>query len=161
MATRPKTIFELDLELIAKRHTELLIVLGAMLISLVLSVLAALYIGSATPAASMVINLIWLLFLIAAVVAVVRAQMAMGAGVLKMVLYALVTIFISILALIANLSQAGTILRLGGAKIGFVGVSASERAKLRRGHCRGCGYDRRGLEMLQACPECNRVPQVI
>lgn len=161
MATRPKTIFELDLELIAKRHTELLVVLGAMLITLVVSVLAAVYFGSTTPAATLVFNLIWLLILIVSVVVVVRAQMAMGAGVPKIVLYALVTVLVSFLAVIANLSQAGTILRLGGAKIGFVGVSASERAKLRRGHCRGCGYDRGGLELLQACPECNRVPQVI
>jgi hypothetical protein len=161
MARRPKTIFDLDLEKIARRHTELLALLGAYVLAIVATVGIGAVAGANSPAFNIMFTLAYWLLVIATIVVVIRAQLALGAGVLMIVLYAVLTLFVSFLAVIVCLSQAGTVLRLGGARIGFLGVSASERAKLRPGHCRGCGYDRRGLELLQPCPECNRVPMVI
>ncbi len=135
--------------------------LGAILLTLVATVGVGVSAGPNSAIFGIVFTSAYWLLIIAMVVVVIRAQLALGASVLMIVLYAVLTVFVSVLALIACLSQAGTVLRLGGARIGFLGVSASERAKLRPGHCRGCGYDRRGLELLQPCPECNRVPQVI
>lgn len=161
MANRPKTIFELDLPRIARSHTELVVTLGVVLLSLVVLVVLTTTVGSPGGMLSMLFTGYYWLLVVGMVVMVIRAQLALGAGVLTIVLYALITVFVSLLAIIACLSQATTVLRLAGAKVGFLGVEASERAKLRPGHCRGCGYDRQGLELLQACPECNRVPQVI
>lgn len=161
MPRRPKTIFDLDLPRIAKSHTELVIVLLVAFMSVVGVLVLAATMGSPGGMLGLVFTAYYWLLIAAMVVVVVRAQLALGAGVLSIVLYALITVFLSLLAIIACLSQATTVLRLAGAKVGFLGVEASERAKLRPGHCRGCGYDRQGLELLQPCPECNRVPMVI
>jgi succinate-acetate transporter protein len=96
-----------------------------------------------------------------AVVAMVLSQIAYGSSPSTIVVFSIVAILVPLLAMIACVSQGSTILRLAGAKVGFVGVSKSEKAKITPGHCRGCGYDRAGLELLQECPECQRVPQVI
>ncbi len=161
MATRRKTIFDLDLEKIARRHTELLAVLGMGVLTIIASIGVGIGFGIDSFASDITFTAVYWLLIAAIIVVVIRAQLALGTGVLMVVFYAIVTLLFSILILLVSLSQAGTVLRLGGARIGFLGVSASERAKLRPGHCRGCGYDRRGLELLQACPECNRVPRVI
>lgn len=161
MARRPKTIFELDLPRIARSHTELVVTLAVALLSLVAAVVLATTMGSPGGSLRLIFTGYYWALTIAMAVVVVRAQIALGAGVLSIVLYALITVFLSLLAIIACLSQATTVLRLAGAKVGILGVDSSERLKLRRGHCRGCGYDRQGLELLQTCPECNRVPMVI
>ncbi len=98
---------------------------------------------------------------IASVVLVVMMQRANGSGVLSMVLHGLLALPFGFLVLISSASSGGTILRLAGAKMGFFGVSMDETDRLRVGHCRGCGYSREGIELLQECPECRRVPQVI
>ncbi len=159
MATR-KTIFDLDLEKIAQRHTELLILLGVLLLTIIATV-GVMVLGGGTPMLDTLFTVIYWLLTVAILVVVVRAQLALGTGVAGVVFYAILTLAFSVLIVVVTLGQAGTVLRLAGARIGLLGVSVSERAKLRPGHCRGCGYDRGGLELLQPCPECNRVPQVI
>ena len=88
-------------------------------------------------------------------------QHACGRGVVTIGLWVILTMLFSILALVLAISSAGTILRLAGAKPGFLGLSGAEIEKLREGNCRGCGYAREGLELLTPCPECRRVPVVV
>jgi len=95
------------------------------------------------------------------VVAGILLQVAMGVGVVTIVITAFAAFFLPWLVGFALVSQATTILKLAGAKTGFFGLSSTEREKITPGHCRGCGYCRDGLELLQECPECQRVPQVI
>tara|TARA_R110002072_G_scaffold125676_2_gene261954 strand:- start:2799 stop:3311 length:513 start_codon:yes stop_codon:yes gene_type:complete len=156
-----KTIFELDLVKIAVWHRR------AMWLALVtILVVVSLILVSANSIAipelvSFVVGVLWVVTLLAGVVLVVVLNRVCGSGVFETILYGIATIFLWFLILIVSISRAGTILRLAGAKPGFVGVKNDQMDKLRKGHCRGCGYSREGLELLQACPECERVPQVI
>ena len=94
---------------------------------------------------------------------IVRLMAAMRMSVLTRIVY-VVLLFIPLVSFVVLLvisGQATSVLRAAGARVGLMGVPKDDYNRLRPGHCRGCGYDRSGLELLQACPECNRVPRVI
>lgn len=158
----PKTIFDLDLVKIGRRQRPVfwcaVLSIGSFLGQMILPFVGT---GQLGENLGLVFGLLWFAVAIASIVFVVRLQSAMGTSVLMLILYGIITLFLSFLVCIASYSQASTVLRLAGAKPGFLGVGESELAKLRPGHCRGCGYSRDGLQMLQPCPECTRVPLVI
>lgn len=159
-----KTIFELDLVQIARARKHLSIATTFMFIAIVSWLI---WIANSGPQGNQVdiffmgiqIGLgvlgIWV------VVASVLLQISMKTGILMIVLTAIVALALPWLIGIALISQATTILKLAGAKPGFFGMSQSEKDKITPGHCRGCGYDRAGIGLLDPCPECTRVPQVI
>ena len=156
-----KTIYELDLVKIAQWHKRCTI-----LAILVFFIWIGLILLSANSIAvpglvSFIVWLFYLVSLIASIVFVVILNRVCGSSAFEMVAYGIVTVFLSFIVLLASISRAGTILRLAGVKPGFAGISRDEIDKVRPGHCRGCGYDREGLGLLQECPECTRVPQVI
>ena len=117
------------------------------------------------PGFSPYINLMyWLIagiLVLLSIIFVVCMNQVCGGSVLESILHGVFAFMFSWFMVISAASNAGTILRLAGAKAGFLGVGGDELNKLRPGHCRGCGYSREGLELLQECPECTRVPQVI
>ncbi len=156
-----KTIFELDLVRIGKWHqrgTRLAITLFLTYIVFIVMELN----GIGAP--SVMSSISWGVYFVSLVLMIVfniGISRACGSSVFAVVCYALASIMLSFLLLLVIVGRAGTILRLAGAKPGFLGISRDEWEKLRPGHCRGCGYSRDGLELLQECPECTRVPQVI
>ncbi|MCA9303987.1 MAG: hypothetical protein KC996_07695 [Phycisphaerales bacterium] len=155
-----KAIYDLDLLAVARQRTQASIASLAILANLILWIVVMVNFQG-NPIANTIVLVIGLGLVIWSVVAMVLAQIAYGSGPSTIVVFAIVTIFVPLLAMIACVSQGTTIIRLAGAKVGFIGVSKSEREKITPGHCRGCGYDRAGLELLQECPECRRVPKVI
>jgi len=156
-----KTIFELDLVSIAEWHRRCTMMVLVVVLTWVGMILASANSISVPEVVSILVMGLYLVSMVASIVFVVMLQKACGAGVASLVLYGILTILLSFLVLLASISQAGTILRLAGAKSGFLGVGKDQWDMLRVGHCRGCGYSREGLELLQECPECRRVPQVI
>ncbi|MBL4809217.1 MAG: hypothetical protein JKY43_04060 [Phycisphaerales bacterium] len=155
-----KTIFELDLVKIAVWYQRCMLYFLLVLVAFVVLMVA---VGNASisPMIEMLIGLLYIGFLVLNVVFVVKLQHACGTGVVGLIVYGVLAILLHVFVLITTLSRAGMILRLAGAKSGFFGVGKDEWDKLRVGHCRGCEYSREGLELLQECPECERVPQVI
>ena len=156
-----KTIFELDLVRIARWQRRCVWLVLIVILTLVGMGLASLNSISIPEIVSVGVSVLYLVSLAVAVLYVAMLQRACGAGVLEMVLYGFLTIWLSFLMVLISTSRAGMILRLAGAKSGFLGVGKDQWDMLRPGHCRGCGYSREGLELLQECPECTRVPQVI
>ena len=159
MAT--KTIFELDLVKIAVWHKRCTALALLVFFTWLTFILLSLNSVAVPEVVSFLVGLFYIASLIASVVFVVILNRVCGSSVFEMIAYGIVTIFLSFLVLIASISRAGTILRLAGVKPGFAGISRDEIEKVRPGHCRGCGYSREGLELLQECPECRRVPQVL
>ena len=156
-----KTSFELDLVKLGKWHRRGTgLALTLLLIWIVFLALELNGIGA--PAMMSIVG--WSVYFVALVLMIVfniAISRACGSGILQAILYGIATVMLSYLLLLVVVGRAGTILRLAGAKPGFLGISKDEWEKLRPGHCRGCGYDREGLGLLQECPECTRVPQVI
>ncbi len=149
---------EIDLIAVARRQRELLwLILFGAGVYLVMIVSAV-----AVPMVAIGAVLVQLLFQLAGLVQVIRLSAAMGTPVALRVVY-IVLMFLPLIGLITLLvinGQANGLLKAAGARVGLMGVPKSEFPKFIRGHCRGCGYDRAGLEMLQACPECGRVPRI-
>lgn len=148
-----------DLVAVAKRQRELLWII---LFGIGLYVLALGFAG-VSPAMAIVAGLLYLLFQLASIIQIVRLAAALQTSLGLRIVYILL-LFIPLLNLFVLLlvsGQANSVLKAAGVRVGFMGVPASEYPKLTTGHCRGCGYDRTGLELLQACPECGRVPQVV
>jgi|GEM_PF-2632027 len=156
-----KTIFELDLVQIAKWHRRCTALVVMSLLMWVTWILLAVNISPFPTVIGTVMLVLYFVMLVMSVFMVALLQASCGAGIFSIVLYCLLTIFFSFLVLLSSTSSAGTILRLAGANMGFLGVTKDEWDRLRVGHCRGCGYSREGIELLQECPECQRVPQVI
>ncbi|MEM9373329.1 MAG: hypothetical protein AAGA55_06775 [Planctomycetota bacterium] len=159
---KPKTIFDLDLVKIGRRQRSVywcaVAIVALLFTQIMIAVLAP---GAVSGYFLLGLSLLYWLVALAGVVFVVRLQAAMGTGVIGLMVYAIAALLLTFLVLLAVHSQASTVLRLAGAKVGLNGVSDDELRKLVPGHCRGCGYDRVGLEPLQDCPECSRTPLVI
>jgi hypothetical protein len=150
---------EPDLVAVARRQRELLwlILVGAVAYTLAMGLAAATSMSTAGVGAAVGAQL---LFQIAWIVQTVRLFAAMRtAPVRRLVCIVLLLVPLVSLVIVALLSaQATSMLRAAGARIGLMGVPKEDFDRLRPGHCRGCGYNRQGLEPLQACPECNRCP---
>ncbi|MBO6512447.1 MAG: hypothetical protein JJ974_00590 [Phycisphaerales bacterium] len=156
-----KTIFDLDLVNIARWHRRCVVLVMIVLLMVVGMILSSVNSIAIPELVSFAVGVLYLVAIVASIVFVVILQHACGSGWFEAALYGVITVFFSFLILLVSISRAGTILRLAGAKPGFFGFGPDQWDKLRPGHCRGCGYDREGLELLQGCPECQRVPRVI
>jgi len=156
-----KSIFELDLVRIAKWHRLCSLLAGAMIVIWTINILLEVNDFSIPQYVSVSLTTILFASVAASIVFVIALRRAMGSNIASLVLYGLITLFFNIIALLAVASSAGIILRLAGVKTGLLGIAPDNWDKLRPGHCRGCGYSRESLEILQECPECRRVPQVI
>jgi hypothetical protein len=156
-----KSIFELDLVRIAKWHRRCSMLAAAMILVWIIFILVKANTVE-MPTAVMISVVVFLYGGIAvSIVFIVALRRAMGSNIFSLILYGILALFFNVILLLAVASSAGIIMRLAGVKAGFLGVSPDSWDKLRPGHCRGCGYSRESLEILQECPECNRVPQVI
>jgi len=149
---------ELNLIAVAKRQRELLWIVLVAILSYPIAIGAA----GVSPVASLVLFAFQLLAQLVGLVQLIRLFGAMQTSLLLRILYIPLMLIplINLVILLVGSSQATSMLKMAGAKVGLMGVHKSEYPKLRDGHCRGCGYDRTGLEMLQECPECGRVPRV-
>lgn len=156
-----KNIFQLDLLAIVKARTHATIAAASFWSLLIVLVIMSINSPATTSPIELVLNFLLLGVMIWQIVAVILLQVAMGIGVVTIVLAAIVNIMLPMIVPLAIISQSTTILKLAGAKTGFAGMSQSERDKITPGHCRGCGYSREGIGLLDPCPECTRVPQVI
>lgn len=153
---------ELDLVRLADRQRELLYLILAIIFGW-----AVVFAGLAVPQYSDVMAvaglLIMLLAQLLAFVQLFRVCDALQISKLipLLMLFGIVIPLLGLIVLIVISSKANSKLKMSGAKIGLLGVPRSEYPKLMGGHCPKCGYNREGLELLEACPECGRVPQVI
>lgn len=150
---------EPDLLAVAERQRGLLwlILIGVVLYTTML------FFAMTSPIVGMAVVAVFLLFQILCLVQIVRLMAAMRMSILTRIAY-VVMLFIPLVSFVVLLvisGQATSVLRAAGARVGLLGVPKDDYNRLRPGHCRGCGYDRQGLELLQPCPECNRVPMVI
>ncbi len=156
-----KRIDELDLVRIAERQRMLMFVVLAMILNSVISFTLA-------RTGSPITGGIWLfwgfqvLLAVAGAIVLTRLYMALGENpAVAVVLGVLLVVpVLGLLILIGAGSQSSTILKLAGARVGLMGVSMTERDKLKPNHCKGCGYPRESLEALAPCPECGRTPIV-
>ena len=156
-----KSIFDLDLVRIAKWHRRCSLLAASMILVWVVTLLVAansieMPIAIAIPLAAALYGMIAV-----SIVFVIALRRAMGSNILSLILYGVLALLFNVFLLLITASNAGLIIRLAGVKSGFLGIPLEGRDKLRPGHCRECGYSRESLEILQECPECNRVPQVI
>ena len=156
-----KSIFDLDLVRIAKWHRRSSIFAFVLILSWALLILLGMNSINLPRSVDTGILIFYWCLIPVSMVLVVALQRAMGSGIISCILYGILTVLFSLLVLLAIASNAGTVLKLAGTKPGFTGLPRDQWDKLRKGHCRGCGYCRDGLEILQECPECQRVPQVI
>ena len=156
MATRPG---DMDLTAVAKRQRGLIwiILLG------IVANIGAFASSGVSPMLAVAGLGLYLLFQLAGLVQILRLAASLQTSIFLRIAY-IVLLFIPLINLLVLLTvngQANSVLKAAGVRVGLVGVPQSEFAKLTRGNCRGCGYDRSGLELLQGCPECGRVAQVV
>lgn len=150
---------DINLIRVAQRQRTLLwIILAAVLVYPL-----AIALATVSPVGGAIVLLFQLGLQIAGLVQVVRLFAALKTGIMLRIIY-IVLLFIPLINLVVLLvasGQATSVLKLAGANVGLMGVPKSEYPKLTEGNCRGCGYDRRGLELLQPCPECGRQPRIV
>jgi len=156
-----KTIFEVDLLSIVGARKHATFAAATIWVFIIVAIIAGVNGARADSPLMIAINLASLGAVVWVIVATILLQVTMGIGVTTMVVTAIATLILPFIIPLGVISQASTILKLAGAKTGFAGMSQSEREKITPGHCRGCGYSREGIGLLDPCPECTRVPQVI
>jgi len=156
-----RTILDLDLLGIAHARLHLAIATSIVLVAIIAWMIGLFNSGGQPDILLIVANIVLGLLGIWVVVAGIILQIKMGIGVPTIVLTAILAFVLPWLVGLALVSQASTVLKLAGAKPGLLGTPQSELDKITPGHCRGCGYSREGIGLLDPCPECTRVPQVI
>lgn len=155
-----KSIFELDLIKLAKWHRRCSLAVITMIVVWVAAIFLSVY-NVNNPNISIALWVFYLFTMLGSAILVFPTHRSMGYGVFSGLIWAFFALLIPFLSLLSIASTGGLILRLAGAKTGTLGVSKAHIDRIRPNHCRQCGYSREGLALLQECPECQRVPQVI
>jgi hypothetical protein len=155
-----KTIFEIDLIRLAKWHKYCSIAVVTIIVFLVTVIFLNVY-NQRVPGLDLITGLFYLATIGVSAILSGFTQRAMGHNVFTSIIWAIACLLLSFLILLSTASTAGMVLKLAGAKTGFLGVSKGDLDRLRAKHCRACGYSRDGIGMLDPCPECTRVPEVI
>jgi hypothetical protein len=150
---------EPDLVVVAQRQRELLwlILIGMSLYALMLGLASVATVGvGAVLGVQFLSQVAW-------IVQIVRLFAAMRVGLALRLVYVVLLVIplVSLVIVLLASAQATSMLRAAGVRVGLMGVSRDDVDRLRPGHCRGCGYDRQALDLLEPCPECNRVPRVV
>ena len=155
----------IDYELVARRQQRVLLIVLVMVASnfglLFSSLLRGTVFSQVMAVEILFLGIYWASMLMG-LVAIILLMVAEKKHPLIIILLSLLMFvpLINLLVLIHVNSEATMMLKAQEIKVGLLGVSPAERIKLRTGHCRGCGYDRTGIELLGPCPECGRVPEV-
>lgn len=153
---------DVNYALVAQRQRGLLVLVLIVVVSNLGMLFGTSLLGRQGPAMTVTFGGIYLLAMLAALVMSILLMAAEGKHPLLIVLLALL-MFVPLVGLLVLLhinSEATMLLRFRGVKVGLLGAPKSEWGKLQAGHCRGCGYDRSGIELLSPCPECGRVPEI-
>lgn len=107
------------------------------------------------PAIALAVGVIYLALVACSMVMVGRLARAVGYSWVSVVLLCLGLLFplIGLLIVLSINGRATTLIKLTGAKVGFMGVPEREMHKLYAGVCSGCGYSLKDL-VGDVCPEC-------
>lgn len=113
--------------------------------------------------ALLTISIIALLVQILALVQVIRLSIAMRFSIVVTILLVPLMLIplVNIITLVILNSKATAALQQAGVHVGFMGAPKSEYPKLLPGHCPSCGYNRKGIGVVDPCPECGFVPTPI
>jgi hypothetical protein len=152
-----------DYELVARRQRWLLFLVLGLLFTLIGMIASPFIAGRAVASITQVgFTVLYWGCVLAGLVAMILLMIAQAKHPVTIVLLSLLMFIpiVNLLVLVHVNSEATIALKAQEIKVGFLGASKSEWIKLRRGHCRGCGYDRSGIELLGPCPECGRVPEI-
>lgn len=144
----------LDLVKIAKRQKALIYCI----LGYILALVALVGMGFAnSPILAIFGYLIYFAIGITSLVCFVRLALAVGHHVVVIVIACLASIIplVGLLVLLSVNGRASMFLKMGGAKVGLLGVSERELVKLYAGACSNCGYSLRDLQG-NLCPECGK-----
>jgi hypothetical protein len=149
-------------EQVASRQRWLLWIVLAMLLAYIGMLVGPMSLGRGGAPVFLLFGGMYWVGLLAGLVMVILLMIAEGKHPVVIVLLSLLMFvpIINLLVLVHVNSEATMTLKAQGIKVGLLGAPKAEWIKLRPGHCRGCGYDRSGIELLAACPECARVPEI-
>lgn len=102
-------------------------------------------------------NLIYFAMWIVSMVFFARLALATGHHIVTVVIacIAMIIPLVGLLVLLSVNGKATQYLKMGGAKVGLLGVSERELVKLYAGACSNCGYSLRDLQG-NLCPECGK-----
>jgi hypothetical protein len=147
----------LNLVAIAKGQKVLLwIVLGQIAMTVVLAATSA-----QAPMVAMAGSILYLAMAVTTIVFVGRLAHLCGYNIVIVIISSLCMVIplIGLILVLSVNSKATTLLRLTGARVGLMGVSAKEMEKLYEGSCINCGYCVRDLKS-DRCPECGTLIEV-